>query len=371
MASIITSQLTSTAATSYLELPTDIARTDDFRSTQNNPADDKPALNKSTYRDLDWTRLKGYTVPSDDRKIESGVWLQGHRLYKASSDRYYWLCRQCHQQRRFKKNTIHEALYVADRSTSGAIQHLREVHKVDQNGERLQPKRKGAIDDYCRMDGYDDAAAVDNTLAAAFDQHHFKGLLYDWVICNNVPFEQLESPQLRRLLTYLNPRASAHIPSSTTASRTVAILYDQTLGTVTETLQSAITKINLSFDLWTSKNKLALLGLCAHFINITGNSITTLLALPRQRGRHSGFNIAETVSDIIASYSLQDKVGYFTTDNATSNQACLDYIAKEHGFERDSRWVRCSGHIFNLVGQAALFGNDSEVFAEQDRKSVV
>jgi hypothetical protein len=24
------------------------------------------------------------------------------------------------------------------------------------------------------MDGYDDAASVDNTLAAAFDQHHFK-----------------------------------------------------------------------------------------------------------------------------------------------------------------------------------------------------
>jgi hypothetical protein len=35
---------------------------------------------------------------------------------------------------------------------------------------------------------------VNNTLAAAFDKDQFKALLYDWVIANNVPFEQLESP---------------------------------------------------------------------------------------------------------------------------------------------------------------------------------
>lgn len=169
---------------------------------------------------------------------------------------------------------------------------------------------------------------------------------------------------MRALFSYLNGRSEGNIPSSITTSRTLAILYDKAIGTVTETLRSAITKINFSFDLWTSNNKLALLGLCAHFINIEGKAITTLLALPRQTGRHSGLNTAETISEIIASYGLQDKLGYFTTDNASSNKTCLDYIANEHGFERDKRWVRCSGHIFNLVGQAALFGSDSEAFAE-------
>jgi len=142
-------------------------------------------------------------------------------------------------------------------------------------------------------------------------------------------------------------------------------LYDKTLGIVHKTLQSAITKINVSFDLWTSKNKLALLGLCAHFINNSGDCITSLLALPRQKGRHTGFVIAETVSEIIASFGLQERIGYFTTDNASANKKTLNYLAQEHGFERDSRWVRCSGHIFNLVGQAALFGSDSEAFAQE------
>jgi hypothetical protein len=70
------------------------------------------------------------------------------------------------------------------------------------------------------------------------------------------------------------------------------------------------------------------------------------------------------VSDIIAEFGLQDKLGYFTTDNASANQTTLDYIASKHGFERSERWVRCCGHIFNLVGQAALFGKSSEAFAE-------
>ena len=96
--------------------------------------------------------------------------------------------------------------------------------------------------------------------------------------------------------------------------------------------------------------------------NNYGKSVTSLLALPRQKGRHTGYNVAETVSAIIAEYGLQDKLSYFTTDKASANEKTLDYIAREHGFDRDSRWVRCSGHIFNLVGQAALFGTSYEAF---------
>ena len=346
----VTSALSQTAATSDLEVPTDIARTDDFRSLQNHAAADTPNPNQSTYRGIDWKRLKGYSIPSDDSDIKSGVWTQGWRLCQPAKDRYWWLCRRCHLAKRTKPNIIKECLYMADSNTSGPIQHLKVAHGLDKNGNTLNKKRKSVVDDYYRMEGYDDAAAVDNTLAAAFDSCQFKALLYQWVISDNISFEQLESPYFQGLISYLNPRAGACLPAANTVSRTVAICYDKALGVVTETLQSAITKINLSFDLWTSKNKLALVGICAHFINNSGKSVTTLLALPRQRGRHSGFNIAETVSDIIAHYSLQDKLGYFTTDNASANEKTIGYIALEHGFERDSRWVRCSGYIFNLVG---------------------
>ena len=80
---------------------------------------------------------------------------------------------------------------MADTNTSGAIHHLKTVHSIDKNGNTIVKKRKSVIDDYYRMEGHDDAAAVDNTLAAAFDKDQFKALLYDWVIANNVHLSSL------------------------------------------------------------------------------------------------------------------------------------------------------------------------------------
>ena len=293
MTSTIASELTSTAATLDLEVPTETVKTNDFRSLQNHAAA-KPSLHdESAYQGINWNQSKGLTIPSDDARIDSGIWPQGFRLFEPLSGRYWWLCHRCHLAGRTKKGSTKQVLYITDRATSGPIAHLKEVHQVDNEGDIIIKKRKGCLDDYRREDSYDNQAAMENTISGAFDQHQFKAALYNWIISNNIAFEQLDSPHLRALFKYLNPRSTGTIPSSITTSRTVAILYDKAIGLVTESLQSAITKINFSFDLWTSKKKLALLGLCAHFINIDRKAITTLLALPRQQGRHSGFNIQD------------------------------------------------------------------------------
>jgi hypothetical protein len=72
------------------------------------------------------------------------------------------------------------------------------------------------------------------------------------------------------------------MPSHTSISRWISKAYDQQLGAVTETLASAITKVSLSFDLWTSGTSVALLGVVAHFIDAKGKPTSILLSLPRQ-----------------------------------------------------------------------------------------
>lgn len=96
-------------------------------------------------------------------------------------------------------------------------------------------------------------------------------------------------------------------------------------------LQSAITKVSSSFDLWGSKNKLALLGFRPHFINNEGKPTTTLLALPRPCRRHTGTAIAENVGAIIAEFALEEKVGYFITDHASNNESALNCLGGEFG----------------------------------------
>ena len=359
------SELIATVSTSELEVPTELVRTNDFNSTTNHPPSETRPSNLRGYEGIDWNRLKGYKVPVDEFRSDVWIWSEGWRLYHTSSDRYYWLCKRCHKQKRLLRNTLKEALYRADLATSGARAHMKSYHKLTSEGPVVANSKESTLDNHIVKNGYDRETERDNEAATEFDQHHFRALLYDWIISDNLSFHQLESDKLRSLLEYLEPRTKGLMPSHQTVSRTIASVYDKVLGLVTDSLNSALTKINISFDLWTSKNKLALLGLCAHYIDNTGKPVTTLLALPRQSGFHSGFNLSETISAIISEFGLSNKVGYITTDNASSNETCLQFISNEFGFEYKPKWLRCSGHVFNLVGQAALLGNNSDAFAKE------
>ena len=119
--------------------------------------------------------------------------------------------------------------------------------------------------------------------STAFDYSKFRALLLEWVIADSVPFQKVESEHFRRLLAFVGSSVGLedHMPSRTTLSRWVARAYDQQLEVVKEVVRSAATRVNLSFDLWTSQNQLALLGLVAHFIDHSGTPRTVLLSLPR------------------------------------------------------------------------------------------
>ncbi|KAM4066750.1 transposase-like protein [Hirsutella rhossiliensis] len=149
--------------------------------------------------------------------------------------------------------------------------------------------------------------ALMNAFIASFDPLHFQNLLIRWVACDNVPFHKLESPYFRELMD----------------------------------------RINISFDGWSSRN-----------------FRTFLLGLPQIEGRHTGENLADRVSEIIHEYGLEDCIGYFVTDNAESNDTCLEDLGVEFGFNKQHRRLRCCGHIINLVARSILFGADPDAFEE-------
>ena len=96
---------------------------------------------------------------------------------------------------------------------------------------------------------------------------------------------------------------------------------------VTELLKGAQGKVNISFDLWSSKNLLSLCSLVVHFI-ADGKLHQFLLSIPWLVGAHTGLNIAESVAAILAEFDLQDQVGYFTLDNAKNNNTCKKTLAQ-------------------------------------------
>ena len=123
--------------------------------------------------------------------------------------------------------------------------------------------------------------------------------------------------------------------------------------------------ISLSFDLWTSPNYLAVLGVAAHFIDKSGLRQTAVLALREVEGEHSGENIGDVLLQIIKDYKITDRVGYFMSDNASVNDVCVDFVLRAvyprmSDKQRKRRRLRCFGHIVNLCAQAFLIGKDAE-----------
>jgi hypothetical protein len=58
-----------------------------------------------------------------------------------------------------------------------------------------------------------------------------------------------------------------------------------------------------------------------------------VVSLPELIDRHSRDNIATHVVDVLRSYGITHKVGYFTLDNASNNDTAIEEIGKALGFE--------------------------------------
>ncbi|PNP73637.1 hypothetical protein FNYG_13019 [Fusarium nygamai] len=111
-----------------------------------------------------------------------------------------------------------------------------------------------------------------------------------------------------------------------------------------------------------------LLAIVAHFINLDSRQLCkALLALRELEGAHSGEAIAGTLPRVINSYGIQDKIGYFTLDNAY-NDKVLQAVAKACGFNAAHRRLRCNGHVINLAVQAFLFGKNKDASDEALRQ---
>jgi hypothetical protein len=142
--------------------------------------------------------------------------------------------------------------------------------------------------------------------------------------------------------------------------------------TLRTSLNWAPAAIHISFDLWTSPNHRAFLATIGHYLDFgTSESRSVLLGFRRIRGSHSGENQADSIWQVAEELGITRKLGYFTTDNASSNDKAMEYLAKRSSdigvpFDHVSRRIRCFGHILNLVVKAFLWGENPMVLEVAD-----
>lgn len=355
-------------ASTLFECPSIVRSGSDLGTQQITNVDDAPPV--KGYEGVDWSlpSLKGWVVPLTDRVHDSFVWRHGWRLCDPQGIEWF-LCQRCHTGKKFHQ----PHRYRTDKQTTRAGEHMTEVHQINKHGPIPEQqwshgkKSRNTITQLLGLPKNTDTA-VTNRLIANFDVLAFRSLLVQWLIFDHIPFRKVESQRFRAMLAFVNPLCAGHLPVHSTITNWIAKAHNQFAGVITELLHTALSMIHFSFDLWTSNNSLSLVGIVAHFIDTSGKIWNFQLGFPPHHDCHSGRNIAETVGAIIGWWHLEKFIGYFTTDNASNNDTCMEWLGLEFGFDGVKRRVRCVGHIINLVAKAVMIGSsnkDLEVFEQE------
>ncbi|KAL5610641.1 hypothetical protein FOBRF1_006758 [Fusarium oxysporum] len=209
-----------------------------------------------------------------------------------------------------------------------------------------------------------DQTLVSN-LRSLFDPAVNQLLLLDWLTYHNLPFNLVNSERFRRLLLYNNPSLrEEQIPSDRTLVNLLTSEYNRASQEVRVLLRKARSMFHFTFDGWTSRQNASFLGINAHFIDRDWKQWRILLALPALRNRHTGAVLADEVADTICAFDLQDRIGYYTLDNAANNDTAMEALAAEFDFDKDEHRIRCAPHFLNLAVRAMMYGSKSDNFDE-------
>ena len=187
--------------------------------------------------------------------------------------------------------------------------------------------------------------------------------LINLIVLRNLPFRVVEWPEFHAYCQALNPEAIGFITTTHSAvGEMIAQSFQVQKDIVRKKVQSALTNIHISVDIWTSPNNYLLLAICSHFVNSDEKRIKALLAL-RTVASHSGEEQWNTLLPVLQDYGIIRKLGALIADNSSTNDTLCRSIS-QYLFEKENiNWnplhqrIRCQGHIINLIVQAFLFNS--------------
>lgn len=288
-------------------------------------------------------------------RAPSVIWSTGEEYER--NGKKHWRCGICKTDK----------MLAISSGTSSALRHLKQRHKIDKAGQRIQ--KQPTI-----VEALSVAGKVAKTVAhvvTRFNLHTFRYLLVRWVVTMHIAFSCVESDTFRDWVLYIAPALEpCLVRSGRTIRRWILWEFEKQRNYVKKQLATARSRIHISFDLWTSPNSKGLVGVVFHYLDQDLKVRSLLAGVRRVKGHHSGENIAEAVIPVLQTMISSDQIGYFIGDNDGRNDTAIRAILAQLRpdlKDPDSRRVRCLGHIINLAAKAFLFGKDADAFEEESQ----
>jgi hypothetical protein len=100
----------------------------------------------------------------------------------------------------------------------------------------------------------------------------------------------------------------AHLAHDTIRKQILQI-YDTEKSTIVSALKEVPRAIHITWDGWRSRNRHALYGITAHYLDRSCNRKKLVLGLPELKTSHTGVNIASQIHQILEEYHITSKIG--------------------------------------------------------------
>jgi hypothetical protein len=224
--------------------------------------------------------------------------------------RQSYRCLHCDWENIYKGNCKHHAL----------TQHRRLIQQLRYSSS--QSSQGTSVDSFIQP------RSSTTTLRNVFNRQHYIEAIVSLLTRRRVSFSAVDWDELKELALACNPAIEdCLITSRRTVMRHIAANFTLYSVQLAENLQAAISKIHISTDLWTSPHRHGVLAVCAQWVDKDYQLRKALLGLPEVRHAHNGENQATAITTILDKFEISN-IGYHTGDNATSNNTCLEHLAR-------------------------------------------
>jgi hypothetical protein len=144
----------------------------------------------------------------------------------------------------------------------------------------------------------------------------------------------VEWDELKDFALACNPAIEGSlITSRRTVMGYISANYELYADKLARSLQSAVSMIHISSDLWTSPHQHGMLAVCEQWVDKEYKLRKALLGLLECRKDHSGGSQAGLIADVLRRFDIR-YVGYHTGDNVASNNTCPEALSEKLSYER-------------------------------------
>nr|KYP41911.1 Putative AC transposase [Cajanus cajan]KYP41915.1 Putative AC transposase [Cajanus cajan]KYP41917.1 Putative AC transposase [Cajanus cajan] len=190
------------------------------------------------------------------------------------------------------------------------------------------------------------------------DQMIFRELYCHLMIRHGFPFNFIESPVFKALITYLNPDENTF--SKNTFKVDMWRIFIRDKARLKSELATIPNKICLTSDLWKSCNTEGFISLTTHYVDLNWKSNSKILNFHHMPPPHTGFELSKKIGDFLQDWGIEKKNFSITLDNVSANDVLQQTLKKQlvlqKGLICDGEFfhVRCCAHVLNLIVQEGL-----------------